>query len=100
MITRIWHGKTSLENSDAYLEKMITVALPDYRSTPGNTGAYVLHRIEDGVAHFNMLTFWEDMEAVRKFAGEDSEKPKYYEFDEKMLLELEDVSRNYTTYTE
>ncbi len=36
MITRIWHGTTSLENSDEYLEKMKTVALPDYRSTPGN----------------------------------------------------------------
>jgi len=57
-----------------------------------------LHRIESGVAHFNMLTFWEDMDAVEKFAGEDSETPKYYEFDEKMLLELEDISRNYETY--
>ncbi len=33
-------------------------------STPGNQGAYVLHRIEDGIAHFNMLTFWEDLDAV------------------------------------
>ena len=98
MITRIWHGTTSLENSDEYLDKMKTVALPDYRSTPGNKGAYVLHRIEGGVAHFNMLTFWDDMDAVRNFAGEDSETPKYYEFDEKMLLELEDISRNYETY--
>ena len=98
MITRIWHGTTSLENSDEYLEKMKTVALADYRSTPGNKGAYVLHRIEGGIAHFNMLTFWEDIEAVKKFAGEDSETPKYYEFDQKMLLELEDISRNYETY--
>jgi hypothetical protein len=77
---------------------MKTVALPDYRSTPGNKGAYVLHRIEDGIAHFIMLTFWEDIEAVKTFAGEDCETPKYYEFDEKMLLELEDISRNYETY--
>ena len=45
-----------------------------------------------------MLTFWEDIDAVKKFAGEDCETPKYYEFDEKMLLELEDISRNYETY--
>lgn len=37
------------------------------------------------------------MGAVRNFAGEDSETPKYYEFDEKMLLELEDIFRNYET---
>ena len=100
MITRIWHGTTSLENSDEYLEKMKSVALPDYRSTPGNKGAWVLHRIEDGIAHFNMLTFWEDIESVKNFAGEDYETPKYYEFDENMLLELEDVSRHYETYDE
>lgn len=98
MITRIWHGTTSLEHSNEYLEKMKSVALPDYRSTPGNKGAYILHRIEGGVAHFNMLTFWEDMDAVKKFAGEELEAPKYYAFDKKMLLELEDVSRNYDTY--
>jgi len=98
MITRIWHGTTSLEDSDEYLEKMKNVALPDYRSTPGNKGAYVLHRIEGGVAHFNMLTFWDDIEAVKEFAGEDYETPKYYEIDENMLLELEDVSRHFETY--
>ena len=46
MITRIWHGTTSLENSDEHLEKMETVTLPGYRLTPGNKDAYVLHRIE------------------------------------------------------
>ncbi len=100
MITRIWHGTTSLENSDEYLEKMKSVALPDYRSTPGNKGAWVLHRIEGGIAHFNMLTFWDDIESVKNFAGEDYETPKYYEFDENMLLKLEDVSRHYETYNE
>jgi len=98
MLSRIWHGTTSLENSDEYLKKMREVALPDYRSTPGNKGAYVLHRIEGGVAHFNMLTFWDDLESIKRFAGEDYETPKYYEFDENMLLELEDVSRQFYTY--
>ncbi|PCI72661.1 MAG: antibiotic biosynthesis monooxygenase [Gammaproteobacteria bacterium] len=98
MITRIWHGTTSLEDSDEYLKKMREVALPDYRSTPGNKGAYVLHRIEGGVAHFNMLTFWDDLDAIKRFAGDDYETPKYYEFDENMLLEMEDVSRQFDTY--
>ena len=77
---------------------MKTVAIPDYRSTPGNKAANNWDRIEDGVADFNMLTFWDDIEAVKNFAGEDYETPKYYEFDENMLLELEDVSRHYETY--
>jgi hypothetical protein len=51
-------------------------------------GVYVLGRVENGVAHFNMLIFWEDIETVKKFTGEDSNELKYYDFDERMLLEL------------
>jgi len=45
MVTRIWHGATPTTKSDEYLNLMRTVALPDYRSTPGNKGAYALRRI-------------------------------------------------------
>ena len=45
-----------------------------------------------------MITFWQDMDAVKKVAGEESETPEYYAFDKKMLLELEDISRNFDTY--
>ena len=39
MVTRIWHGVTSAAKSDVYLNLMRTVAIPDYRSIPGNKGA-------------------------------------------------------------
>ena len=67
MITRIWHGRTSAAKSDEYLNLMRTVAIPDYRSVPGNKGAYALRRIEGDTAHFLMLTFWESEDAVRAF---------------------------------
>jgi heme-degrading monooxygenase HmoA len=65
MITRIWHGRMMAAKSDEYLNLMRTVAIPDYRLTPGNKGAYALHRIEGDTAHFPMLTFWESEDAVR-----------------------------------
>jgi hypothetical protein len=40
MITRIGHGATPAAKSDEYLNLMRTVAIPAYRSTPGNKGAY------------------------------------------------------------
>jgi heme-degrading monooxygenase HmoA len=42
-----------------------TVALPDYRATPGNQGADALRGIDDKTAHFLMVTFWESEEAIR-----------------------------------
>ena len=50
MITRIWHGRTTAAKSVEYLNLMRTVAISDYRSIPGNKGAYALRRME-GVVH-------------------------------------------------
>lgn len=50
---------------------------------------YVLKRAEGDIAHFYTLTFWDDIGAVKKFAGEDHEKAKYYPEDDDFLLEFE-----------
>jgi hypothetical protein len=75
-----------------------TVAIPDYRSTPGNRGAYALRRMEGDTAHFLMVTFWESEEAIRAFAGDDISLAKYYDFDKDFLLELEPCSMHYEMY--
>jgi heme-degrading monooxygenase HmoA len=98
MITRIWHGTTPAAKSDEYLNLMRTIAIADYRSTPGNTGAYALRRIEGNIAHFLMVTFWESEESIRAFAGDDISVAKYYDFDKDFLLELEPNSTHYETY--
>ena len=98
MVTRIWHGATPASKSDEYLDLMRTVAIPDYRSTPGNKGAYALRRIEGDTAHFLMVTFWESEEAIRAFAGDDISLAKYYDFDKDFLLELEPCSTHYEMY--
>ena len=77
---------------------MRRVALPDYKSTAGNRGAFCLHRLEDDLAHFDMLTFWDDLEAIKRFAGENYQLAKYYEFDRSYLVELEPHVRHYALY--
>jgi heme-degrading monooxygenase HmoA len=98
MIARIWHGAVPVAKSEEYLARMRTVALPDYKSTVGNRGAFCLHRVEGDVAHFNMLTFWEDIDAIKRFAGNDFESARYYDFDRSFLIELEPNVRHYTIY--
>jgi heme-degrading monooxygenase HmoA len=98
VITRIWHGRTTAAKSDEYLRLMRTVAIPDYRATTGNIGAYALRRVEGDIAHFQMLTFWESEDAVRAFAGNDMNVAKYYDFDKDFLLEQEPTSTHYETF--
>jgi hypothetical protein len=47
-----------------------------------------------------MLTFWEDVAAIKRFAGEDYHVAKYYDFDRSFLIELEPYVRHYAMYDE
>jgi hypothetical protein len=97
IVTRIWHGATAVAKSDEYLNLMRTVAIPDYRSTPGNKGAYALRH---GGRHsaFSDGHVWKSEEAIRAFAGDDITVAKYYDFDKKFLIELEPCSTHYEMY--
>jgi hypothetical protein len=50
----------------------------------------VLRRVEDDVCHFWTVTEWDSYESIKKFAGEDFEKAKYYPEDQQFLLEFEE----------
>ena len=89
MIARRWHGRVPASKAEEYLRLMRDVGLADYRSTEGNRGAWCLHRRQGDVVHVEMFTLWDDLKAIRRFAGDDLLKAKYYDFDPGFLLELE-----------
>jgi heme-degrading monooxygenase HmoA len=89
MIVRMWHGRVPTSKADAYCAFTNVRAIPDYRSVPGNLSVHVLERREGEVTHFITLTFWESLDAIRAFAGEDVEQAKNYPEDADYLLEYE-----------
>ena len=98
MIARIWHGTTNAEKADKYLEYLNKTGMPDYKNTAGNLGAYVMRRIENGVAHFFTLTFWDSYDAIKRFAGRNFEKARYYPEDADYLLEMEPEVKHYELF--
>jgi heme-degrading monooxygenase HmoA len=98
MIARIWHGKTKAGDATAYLEYLFKSGIPAYRATGGNKGAWVLRRMDNGVAHFITLSFWESYDAIRAFAGTDIAVAKYYPEDERYLLEFEPTVTHYELF--
>lgn len=73
MIGRFWRGWTTRENADAYETLLRTKVLPGIHRVDGYRGAYLMRRdVKEGV-EFATLTFFESMDAVRAFAGEDYE---------------------------
>lgn len=86
MITRVWRGHTRSEDADAYGAFLESRGFADYRGTPGNRGALLFRRVGVGTAEFILVSFWEDLDAIRRFAGPDPEKAVYYPEDEHFLL--------------
>jgi heme-degrading monooxygenase HmoA len=100
MIARTWHGMTEASNADEYFEYLEKTGVPEYRTTQGNLGVYVLRRIDGNKAHFLLLTLWESEDAIKKFAGPSMEKARYYPEDEHYLLELEPTVTHYEVLVE
>ena len=75
MICRIWHGWTSRANADAYerlLRSEIFRGIAD-RTLPGYHGIELLRRRSGDLEEFVTMMWFDSLDAVRAFAGEDYE---------------------------
>ena len=72
MIARIWHGWARGEQAEAYEQLVGEEVLPSIYRIDGFLG-YELLRADgdDGETEFVTVTYFESLEAVRAFAGED-----------------------------
>jgi heme-degrading monooxygenase HmoA len=75
MISRIWRGWTSHENAAAYQSLLETEILPGIanRQLEGYGGAHLLRRDLEHEVEFVTLLWFDSLDAVQNFAGEDYE---------------------------
>lgn len=75
MISRIWHGYTTPENANAYenlLRDEIFVGI-EKRNIPGFRGIQLFRRPLGEEVEFVTVMWFDSLEAVKAFAGEDYE---------------------------
>jgi heme-degrading monooxygenase HmoA len=96
MIARIWHGRVPRSKSEAYERYIRETGLADYQRVAGNSGVYLLRRDEGDVTHFTTLTFWDSIDSIKAFAGQDYERARYYPEDDDFLLEREPLVTHHT----
>ncbi|HEY0633391.1 MAG TPA: hypothetical protein VGC98_15150 [Thermoleophilaceae bacterium] len=90
MIARTWRGLVATARADEYMKFIEQTGLSEYAETAGNLGAHLLRRdLGDGRTEVVTLSFWESMDAVRLFAGDDPEQAVLYPGDEDFLLDTD-----------
>jgi len=97
MISRLWHGWTTRENADAYERLLRDEVLPGIHRVRGFKGAYVLRRDLKDEVEFVTITFFDSLEAVKEFAGEDYEVAVILPEAHRLLSRFDARSAHYET---
>jgi heme-degrading monooxygenase HmoA len=74
MIVREWRGCAKPENATDYPRHFREVVVPELRAIPGFLGATLSRLEQDNRIEFLVLTKWQSMDAIRVFAGAESNK--------------------------
>ncbi len=97
MISRIWHGYTTQANADSYeslLKSEIFVGIGN-RRIKGYRGIQLLRRTLKGEVEFITMMWFDSLDAVREFAGEDYEKAVVPPAARALLSRFDDRSQHY-----
>ncbi|HEX5620635.1 MAG TPA: hypothetical protein VFX51_19605 [Solirubrobacteraceae bacterium] len=95
MIARIWRGAVRTDDAGEYVDYIAETGLAEYKSTPGNQGAWMLTRPVGDRTEVLTFSLWDSLDAVKAFAGEDYETAVYYPKDDRFLVERDDVCAHY-----
>ena len=74
MIARMWTAKTSRGNAPAYATHLKDHVLPALQAVNGYAGTKLLERETEAEVEILVITFWQSLESIKGFAGEDFEK--------------------------
>lgn len=102
MIARIWHGWTDPKDADAYEALLSGSILPGIagRGIEGYRGAHLLRRSDADEIEFVTILWFDSLEDVRRFAGEDHATAVIPAAARALLSRFEERSRHYETLVE
>jgi heme-degrading monooxygenase HmoA len=89
MILRQWSAEMLSVKVTAYREYFARTGATDYGATPGNLGfQLVFGQIDERRSRVMTLSWWESLDAIRAFAGEDYSRARYYPEDAAFFLTM------------
>src|ERR687889_347271 len=95
MVARTWWGATRVEDAERYHEYLRRTGLSEYARIPGHRRTLTLRRIAQERAEFLIVTLWDSMDAVRRFAGDEPERAVFYPEDDRFLVARDDHVTHY-----
>jgi heme-degrading monooxygenase HmoA len=95
MIARVWSAQTTPDRAPVYVEHLRTKVLPTLRTVDGYGGALLLERPAAGAVEIVVITFWQSLEAIQRFAGTDLERAVVADEAEVLLTQFDGRVKHY-----
>ncbi len=98
MIGRIWHGWASPGNADTYERLLKAEIFPGIaaKRVPGYRGIQLFRRpVEDDEVEFITIMWFDSLDAVKQFAGEDYERAYVPPAAREVLVRFDERSQHY-----
>ncbi len=87
MIAREWKCRVPEAHSDGFTGYLYETGIRDSSATPGFLGAQIFRRPLAVNVEITLITYWDNLEAIKAFAGEDISQARLYPEDEEYELE-------------
>jgi hypothetical protein len=95
MIARYWRGWTKPQDVEAYEALLKGKVLPGLKTIEGYRGGYVLRSDNGDEIEFVVVNFFDSLEAVCRFAGEDYCAPVFEPEARLLLSRIEPIAKHY-----
>ena len=81
MIVRSWHGIIPIEKAGSFRDHLLKTGVADAKATVGNLGVYIYNQSQENYEHFFMVSYWNNMESLKHFAGKNPQMAVCYDED-------------------
>jgi hypothetical protein len=95
MIARTWRGWTTPANADAYENFLNQHIFPQLRAIAGHGGVQLLRRDLPEESEFVVINYFDSIDAVKRFAGEDYTVPVFEPEARLLLSRIENEAFHY-----
>jgi heme-degrading monooxygenase HmoA len=95
MVARLWHGRTPADKADEYRQYLFDAGVKKIASLPGNRGVQMMMSKSADQGEFMVVSYWDSIEAIKGYAGEDYTKVHDLPRDKEFLIDHEPLVRHF-----
>ncbi len=96
MIARFWTAEVAKGRAHVYADHLKSRVLPELREIDGYRGSRLLERETNNGVEIVVVTFWESLDSIRRFAGSDAERAVVSDDVVSLFLRYDRSVRHYT----